>query len=135
MHAFYELSGKLVLIRRWAIVGLAVGALLALVEFAPSGAHAQSSEEKAFELTIRGGQVVGGTKSVRVTEGDKVTLRMISDMAIEVHLHGYDIEAEITPGAPASMSFDAFATGRFPVSVHGAGQHESTLLYLEVYPR
>lgn len=119
--------------RRWIKVALMVGALLALVELAPS--HAQSTGEKAFNLTIQGGQVVGDTKSVRVTEGDKVTLNMISDAAIEVHLHGYDIEVEVTPGVPAHISFDAFATGRFPVSVHGAGQHESTLLYLEVYPR
>ncbi len=135
MHAFYEVPGKLAVMRGWATVGLVLGTLLPLVELVPSGAHAQSSEEKAFDLTIQGGQVVGGTKSVRVTEGDKVTLNMISDAAIEVHLHGYDIEAEVAPGAPARMSFEAFATGRFPVSVHGADQHESTLLYLEVYPR
>lgn len=135
MHAFYEVSGKLAVMRRWATVGLVVGTLLPLVDLAPSGAHAQSPEEKAFDLTIQGGQVVGGTKSVRVTEGDKVTLNMISDTALEIHLHGYDIEAEVTPGTPARMSFEAFATGRFPISVHGADQHESTLLYLEVYPR
>ncbi len=135
MYAFYEVSGKLAVMRRWLTVGLVLGTLLALIELAPSGAHAQSSEEKAFDLTIQDGQIVGGTKSVRVTEGDKVTLNIISDAAIEVHLHGYDIEAEVTPGAPARMSFEAFATGRFPVSVHGADQHESTLLYLEVYPR
>ncbi len=135
MHAFYEASGKLAVMRRWATVGLMLVTLLPLVEFAPSWAHAQSSEEKAFDLTIQGGQVVGGIKSVRVTEGDKVTLNMISDAAIEVHLHGYDIEAKVTPGAPARMSFEAFATGRFPISVHGADQRESTLLYLEVYPR
>lgn len=135
MHAFYEVSGKLAVMRRWLTVGLVLGTLLALIELAPSGAHAQSSEEKAFDLTIQDGQIVAGTKSVRVTEGDKVTLNIISDAAIEVHLHGYDIEAEVTPGAPARMSFEAFATGRFPVSVHGADQHESTLLYLEVYPR
>jgi len=135
MHAFYEVSGKLAVMRRWLTVGLVLGTLLALIELAPSGAHAQSSEEKAFDLTIEDGQIVGGTKSVRVTEGDKVTLNMISDAAIEVHLHGYDIEAEVTPGAPARMSFEAFATGRFPISVHGADQRESTLLYLEVYPR
>ena len=135
MRAFYEVSGKMAVMCRWATVGLVLGTLLPLVGLAPSGAQAQSSEEKAFELTIQGGQVVGGTKSVRVTQGDKVTLNMISDAAIEIHLHGYDIEVEVTPGAPARMSFEAFATGRFPVSVHGADQHESTFFYLEVYPR
>jgi hypothetical protein len=75
-------------------------------------------------------------------------------------LHGYDIEKTITPDSTVSIQFEAHATGRFPVTVHGSdhvmadhddsdhddhdsdhehdkspGKHEeSTLFYLEVYP-
>ena len=64
-----------------------------------------------------------------------MTLRLTSETAIEVHLHGYDIEAAVVPGAVTTMSFEAFATGRFPVSVHSHDHGESTLMYIEVYPR
>lgn len=97
--------------------------------------HAESVEDKVFDVVVEGGKVVGDDKTLRVTESDRVTLRLTSDVPIEVHLHGYDIEQDVAPEAPAAMSFEAFATGRFPISVHGADGSESTLIYVEVYPR
>ena len=57
-----------------------------------------------------------------------------------MHLHGYDLELSLAPDAPTEMNFEAFATGRFPVTSHGFGGHghddeEVVLLYLEVHPR
>ena len=81
---------------------------------------------------------------VRVYQGDIVTLRWLTDETVALHLHGYDIELAVTPSKPEEMTFEAFATGRFPVEAHrfGAadGHHhdhegeEKTLLYLEVLP-
>jgi FtsP/CotA-like multicopper oxidase with cupredoxin domain len=34
---------------------------------------------------------------IDVTEGDRVTLRLTSDAPVELHLHGYDLEAEVSP--------------------------------------
>jgi hypothetical protein len=50
-----------------------------------------------------------------------------------IHLHGYDIEAQISPTQPVSMVFDADVAGRFTVEKHGA--KEISLIYLEVYPK
>ena len=62
-------------------------------------------------------------------------LRWTSDRNIAVHLHGYDIEARVTPGATSVMAFRARIAGRFPVSEHAHGaRHERPLLYLEVHP-
>lgn len=93
------------------------------------------AEETIIDVAVEGGKLVGDDKSVRVTEGDAVTVRLMSDTAIEVHLHGYDIEAAVVPGAVTELTFEAFATGRFPVSVHSHDHGESTLMYIEVYPR
>lgn len=74
---------------------------------------------------------------IRVTEGKQLLLRWHSDEAVELHLHGYDIELDVEPGTPADMNIDATASGRFPVTSHGfGGEHHGhqTLLYLEVYP-
>ena len=90
---------------------------------------------KAFELAIAKGRVNGARDTVRVKKGDKVELRWTSDRRIALHLHGYDIEATVTPEAPAVMSFRARIAGRFPVSEHAHGaRHERPLLYLEVHP-
>jgi hypothetical protein len=95
---------------------------------------------KTFDITIKNGRVVG-TKSARVSKGDTVILRWTSDRRLELHLHGYDVETTVNPGAPAEMRIRARATGRFPVEVHGdadsGGGHShghKTIFHLEVYP-
>jgi hypothetical protein len=57
-----------------------------------------------------------------------------------LHLHGYDIETKVEPGAAAEMSFNARATGRFSVEEHkpktgGGHTHEAPIVTIEVYPR
>ncbi len=83
---------------------------------------------------------VVGERVIRVKQGDEVTIRFNTDEIVELHLHGYDIEQEAKPGSGATMSFNARATGRFPVTSHGFGGHshghgESALFYIEVHPR
>ena len=62
-------------------------------------------------MQVAGGQVSGDTGRVPVAAGTEVTLSVTSDVADEVHLHGYDLEAELTPGTPAEITFDADGPG------------------------
>ena len=58
-----------------------------------------------------------------------VTLVITSDVADEVHVHGYDLEAALSPGQPAELTFDATIPGVFEVELHEAG---TLLLTLQV---
>ena len=88
-----------------------------------------------FELPLAAGKLAGAQRTVRVSRGDAVELRWSSDRRITLHLHGYDIERTVAPGAPAVMAFKAEIAGRFPVSEHAhRGRHGHTVLYLEVHP-
>ena len=110
------------------------GFLLALAA-APLPVAAAEPASKAFELAIAKGRLSAAQETVRVRKGDKVELRWTSDRRMALHLHGYDIEATVTPEAPAVMVFEARIAGRFPVSEHAHGlRHERPLLYLEVLP-
>jgi hypothetical protein len=82
-----------------------------------------------IEVRIAGGQVSGDTGRVPVAVGTQVTLAITSDAADQAHLHGYDIEQELTPGEPAEMAFDATIPGVFEVELHEAG---TVLLTLQV---
>jgi hypothetical protein len=82
-----------------------------------------------IELTVAGGQVSGDTGRVPVAAGDQVTLVVTSDVADEIHLHGYDLTAELSPGTPAELVFDATIPGVFEVELHEAG---TVLLTLQV---
>ena len=91
--------------------------------------------ERILDLTIVKGRLSGGSDTIRVQQGDNVVLRWHSDRPIVLHLHGYEIETRVVPGAVAETRFTARATGRFPVHVHaGQARSEAVLAYLEVYP-
>jgi siroheme synthase len=99
-------------------------------------AQPSMAEPTIIDLVIRGGSLPLEQRVIRVQQGDVVTLRWASDQALTLHLHGYDVEQHIVPGATATMSFTARATGRFPIELHGSeGRRATTLGYLEVHPR
>ncbi|HVE74853.1 MAG TPA: hypothetical protein VNA30_07200 [Mycobacteriales bacterium] len=66
-----------------------------------------------FTITYRAGKVSGDTGRLKVTKGDTVTIEVISDVADEAHLHGYDVSVEVVPGAPARLTFVAELPGVF----------------------
>ena len=112
-------------------------ALVSAPGFAVTGAKA---DELTFDLRIKRGQLPPDMRLIRVKQGDAVKLRWSSDRSIALHLHGYDIERKIEPGAVAEMNFTARATGRFPVEEHrarsgGGHTHGAPIVQLEVLPR
>lgn len=118
-----------------------VGPLL-IACMASIGTTSPSAAELAFDLKIERGRLPENMRLIRVEQGDVVTLRWSADRPVVLHLHGYDIEKRVDPGAVATMRFTASATGRFPVHIHAnappRGDHaseEAPLADVEVYPR
>lgn len=97
--------------------------------------------EVVFDLRIEKGKVAQNMRLIRVKQGDAVRLRWTTDRPIVLHLHGYDIEKKVDPGAVAEMAFEARATGRFPVEEHkpnaksGHSHGEAPFVRIEVRPR
>ena len=82
-----------------------------------------------IELQVAGGQVTGDSGRVPVPLGEPVTVVVTSDVPDELHLHGYDRTADLVPGRPAELSFDATIPGVFELELHDAG---TVLLTLQV---
>ena len=103
-----------------------------------SVATAQTSASQQFSITIRNGKA--DTNLIRITQGQRIEIALASDQAAELHLHGYDLTAQLEPGVPAALSFLARIAGRFPVEAHRWGsaakgrRHPGALFYVEVYP-
>lgn len=119
---------------RWKWLPLAI---LALLTAFGAAARDGAAGIPHFEVSIQDRQVPEESRLLRVTRGDRVTLVWTTDEPVQLHLHGYDLEFEVTPGKPVTREFVAHATGRFPVTSHGfsgEGHGHETLLYLEVYP-
>ena len=99
-----------------------------------------SAEQLTFDLKVERGRVASNMQLIRVKQDDVVRLRWSTDRALDLHLHGYDIEQKIVPGSVSELTFTARATGRFPVEVHtpkrgGGHSHGAPLVQIEVYPR
>jgi hypothetical protein len=115
--------------------------VLACVQAALATAGVAQPAEIAFDIRIEKGKVAQPMRLIRVRQGDAVKLRWSSDRPILLHLHGYDIETKVEPGAPAEMAFTAHATGRFAVEEHkpnakgGHSHGEAPLVRIEVRPR
>jgi len=89
------------------------------------------AEPAATLLRVRGGEPVGGVRTIEVQKGDRIRFTVSSDQSDEVHVHGYDLEKPVGPGAPARFSFSADADGIFEVELHGSG---AQIASLEVQP-
>ncbi len=98
----------------------------------------KDAPRRSYKLQIEKRKLAGSPNTLRVTRGEIVELQWTTDEATTLHLHGYNIELPIEPGKPGVMTFEAYAAGRFPMEAHGfkgGPRKETTLLYLEVYPR
>ena len=116
--------------------------VLASALIAASSTFVAMAAELVFDLEIRHGRVPEDKRLIRVEEGDVVKLRWTTDQAVVLHLHGYDIEKPVAPGAVTELTFTAYATGRFPLHVHAQreraespAQQEEPLIDVEIYPR
>ena len=81
-----------------------------------------------IEITVANGAVKGRTR-IKVNVGAPLRLVVTADVADEVHVHGYDLYADVAPGQPATIEFAATIPGVFEVELEGAGLE---LLSLEV---
>jgi hypothetical protein len=68
-----------------------------------------------------------GIKKLRFKQGERVRFRVKADSADEVHVHGYDLKKDITPGATVTFSFPASITGIFEVEFENAGRQIAQL--------
>jgi hypothetical protein len=90
-------------------------------EPAPAPAPKPKPKPKIPVITIRAGQPVGGVKDIEVDKGETIRFKVRTDAPDEVHVHGFDVEKQAAPGAPASFRIDADIEGRFEVESHTTG--------------
>jgi len=83
------------------------------------------------DVVVVGGEPQGGIVRESVDLDSAVVLTVTSDVADEVHVHGYDLMADVAPGAPATIRFTADAPGRFEIELENTGVQ---IAELEVRP-
>ena len=84
---------------------------------------------QTITVDVASGAPLGGVRRVEADLGSVVALMVTSDIAEEVHVHGYDILRAVSEGNPAHFAFTAEIPGVFEVELEGSGR---LLLQLEI---
>jgi ABC-type glycerol-3-phosphate transport system substrate-binding protein len=66
-----------------------------------------------IRVVVKGGKPVGGIQRATVKKGQKVAIVVHSDVADEVHVHGYDLHKDVDAGGTVRIVFPATITGVF----------------------
>lgn len=98
---------------------------------APTATTEPAPEVTRIVVRVRGGRPLGGIARATANEGERVVVTVGSDVSHHVHVHGYDLFADVRPGAPARISFRANLTGRFEIELED--RHEQ-IAQLTVVP-
>ena len=85
--------------------------------------------DQTIIVDVVDGGPAGGVRRVAVDRGSVVALMVTSDIAEEVHVHGYDILRAVSDGHPAHFAFNAEIPGVFEVEFEGSGR---LLVLLEI---
>lgn len=73
--------------------------------------------EQTIAVTVSGGRVTPKPARVRVVLEKPLTLRVTSDVADEVHVHGFDLKSDVPAGGTATISFTPDVPGLFEVEL------------------
>jgi FtsP/CotA-like multicopper oxidase with cupredoxin domain len=82
-------------------------------------------------IRVRHGKPVGGVRKIEVRHGDTIRFRVVSDVADEIHVHGYDIKKDVPAGGSVAFAFPAKIEGGFVVEMESRGEQ---IAQLEVQP-
>jgi hypothetical protein len=91
-----------------------------------SGATARQGPEPTT-IVVRNGKPVGGPRELEYDAGERVYLTVRSDVADEVHVHGYDLSKEVPAGGSVTLSFTADIEGIFEIELEERGEQIAEL--------
>jgi hypothetical protein len=113
------------------VLGALLLALAGCGNPAPSAVQAATAPngDRRVEIAFAGGAVTGGVQRYAVPVNATVELVVSSDVADEVHVHGYDRKSFVTAGASTTITFAANLTGVFDVELE---QRATPLASLQV---
>ncbi|WP_234431912.1 cupredoxin domain-containing protein [Streptomyces sp. NRRL S-241] len=97
---------------------------------APAPTPAPEQADRTVAITVQDGKVSPAPARTELRRGERVALRVTSDRADTLHVHGYDKELVLPAGQEATLILTADRTGLFEVETH-----ESNLVLTQLLVR
>jgi len=112
---------------RLGLIALVV--VVAVVGFviANSGGSSTKTTTGPVHIRVVGGKPAGGIKDIVVKKGDPARFSVTSDVADEIHVHGYDRLGDVKAGGSVRFEFPAKIEGLFVVELEQRGEQIAQL--------
>jgi hypothetical protein len=107
-----------------AVAGVVVIALAVLLYVVLSGSDDEQAVSSAAMgvpvVVVENGEPRGGVQELTYYTGEPIRFRVQSDVADEVHFHGYDVGKAVEAGGTVSFEVPATTEGIFEVELEEA---------------
>ncbi len=119
----------------WLALSFALAAALLLAacgtasQLEPSPPEPSAVGATVINLPIENRSTTLTREDLQATQGETVRLTVTTDEPGEVHLHGYDLTADVAPDHPGELVFEATTAGAFAINFHvfeGDALHSDT---------
>jgi hypothetical protein len=114
----------------WAVHSTPIQATTPLTTTPSAGAPVEPRPDRTLEIVISHGKVSPAPGRTGLRKGQRIELRVRTDRADTLHVHGYDKEARLPAGRTTTLTLTADRTGLFEVETH-----ESDLLLTQLVVR
>jgi hypothetical protein len=94
----------------------------------PAQKPAKPAPPPVTQITVEGGKPAGGIETIEVNKGDQIRFAVTSDVADEIHVHGYDLMKDVEAGGKVSFSFPAKIDGEFEVELENRAEQIANLV-------
>jgi len=90
-------------------------------------ANAKPKKPATPRIVVEGGKPRGGVQKLDYKQGDRIQFVVASDVADEIHVHGYDVKKDVPAGGTVRFSFPARIEGVFEIELEGRKQQIAQL--------
>jgi heme/copper-type cytochrome/quinol oxidase subunit 2 len=84
-----------------------------------SGHDVTENQNATPKIVVKNGEPVGGVQELEYSAGDQIRFEVDSDVADEIHVHGYDVTKDVPAGGSIAFSVPAEIEGIFEVELEG----------------
>jgi hypothetical protein len=110
---------------------LAAAIVIAIAAFVIAGSGGSGKhrrQTRQFHVVVAGGKPQGGIQKLVANKGDEINLEVTSNVADEIHVHGYNLRTVIQrPGRSAHFSFAATIDGIFVIELESRAEQIASL--------
>jgi hypothetical protein len=109
------------------LVAAAVVVIVGFVLASPGGTSKKTPTVRNLTVTVAGGKAVGGITPLTANKGDTIRLTIRSNVADEIHIHGYDLHQTVTAGGSVTFQFKATIDGNFVIELESRSEQIAAL--------